>query len=98
MPTLSPTEVLEALATRQVGTIIGTSEHDTVECKSAPYRLGEDRQRIELAKDVSGLANADGGLILIGVATQRREDTREDVVRAISPFDRTLLDSEQYQQ
>jgi hypothetical protein len=98
MPTLRPDEILELLALGMFDALRGTSEHDAVECKAAPYRLQDERQRIEFAKDVSGLANANGGIILIGAATERQEMTREDVVRRVSAFERNLFDAEQYQQ
>lgn len=68
-----------------------------MECKAAPYRTGDERERIELAKDISGLANANGGLILVGVRTERAQDSREDVIRAVTAFERRLLDAAQYQ-
>ena len=98
MPTLRPDEILEVLAGGMFDALLGTSEHDAVECKAAPYRINEERERSELAKDVSGLANASGGLILIGVGTRREEATREDIIRSVSPFARNLIDVEQYHQ
>jgi hypothetical protein len=41
-------------------------ETEHLEFKAEPYRLEHELQKQELAKDVSGLANARGGAILIG--------------------------------
>jgi hypothetical protein len=44
-----------------------------LEGKSKPYLLSEEPQKWELAKDVASFANAEaGGLIVIGVRTERR--------------------------
>ena len=64
MPTLAPDRIIELLQARDFNSLRGTPEHEEVECNSAPYRLQDESQRIELAKDIAGLANADGGIIL----------------------------------
>lgn len=74
----------------------GYVEDDQVECKSAPYQLSGDDQRFELAKDVTSLANAKGGVILIGVQTEKDEELSADVVNGVSPFEKTLLNISQY--
>jgi hypothetical protein len=94
--TLAPGDIAELLIARRFDALTGTAEHEQVECKSAPYRLDDDAQRQELAKDVAGLANANGGVIVIGFRTVRNEDTREDIIRGVSPFDRMLIDTERY--
>jgi hypothetical protein len=91
MPTLTPGEILAALTAGTFAALLGTSEDDAVECKAAPYRTGDERECIELAKDISGLANANGGLILIGARTQRAQDSREDVIRAYQSSTETCL-------
>jgi predicted HTH transcriptional regulator len=49
-----------------------------IEFKGEPYRLEQDSQKFELAKDVSALANAAGGLIVIGARTQRDDQVAVD--------------------
>ena len=51
---------------------------------------------MELAKDVSALANADGGFILIGVTTEIEPTSNGEVIRRISCFAPSLLNPNQY--
>lgn len=54
-----------------------------LEAKQAPYRLEEDTQKYELAKDVAAFANSDsGGVIVIGARTRIVNGT--DVVKKIA--------------
>lgn len=77
--------------------LITAVEDDQIECKSAPYQLNEAHQKQELAKDVSGFANANGGVILIGVRTERSPMHFGDEIKEIRPFPRRLVDPNQYQ-
>lgn len=52
--------------------LVGQPEGEWLDAKRAPYRLSEESQEFELAKDVAALANADGGLIIIGMKTRNR--------------------------
>ena len=56
----------------QAQALIGTYESEWLEAKAAPYRLEEHAEAFELAKDVAALANADGGIIVIGAQTKKR--------------------------
>lgn len=58
-------EVAAILQSGDFTRLLGGLEDDHLECKSAPYNLDQEREKMELAKDVSALANADGGIILI---------------------------------
>lgn len=62
------------------GGLIGLLEGDWLEAKSQPWNLDADFGKIELAQDVSRLANGDGGVIVIGAAT-RKEDGQETIAR-----------------
>lgn len=77
--------------------LIGAVENEQLECKTAPYQLQHNYQKQELAKDVSGLANANGGLILIGVKTERNPTHFGDEIKKVHPFPQTLINPEQYQ-
>ena len=96
--TLSVVEVQTILQSGTFDRLIGTLEDEHLECKSAPYQLDQDRQKMELAKDVSGLANADGGIILIGIQTVRDPTHLGDEVRRIQCFPPGLVNRDQYQQ
>lgn len=61
--------------------LIGLVEADWLEAKSQSWNLDADFGKIELAQDVARLANAAGGVIVIGAAT-RKEDGQETIARA----------------
>ncbi|MBV9880968.1 MAG: ATP-binding protein [Gemmatirosa sp.] len=72
------------LASRELGSLIGLEEGIRFEAKrAAAYRIDSAASRYELAKDVSALANANGGMIVIGVATERAESEMLDRVSAL---------------
>ncbi len=80
-------ECFQALGEGSVGfeKLIGTPEASWIEFKSRPYRFDEHRQKIEFAKDVSAFANADGGLLLIGIQTEKEETSEQDVAQMVTP-------------
>jgi len=95
--TLSLGEVQAILYSGNFGDLIGTVEDDKIECKKSPYRLNQEREKFELAKDVSGLANARGGMILIGCRTERDPTSYGDVIHEVSPFPQGMLNPQDYQ-
>jgi hypothetical protein len=52
---------------------------------------------MECTKDVSSLVNADGGIILIGVQTERDAVHQGDIIRRVGCFARGRIDFAQYQ-
>jgi hypothetical protein len=62
--------------------LVGQPEGEWLDAKRAPYRLDEESQEFELAKDVAALANADGGLIIIGMKTRNRGEG--DTITAVN--------------
>lgn len=97
MHDLTAEEVNALLASGDFDRLIGVEEGELLECKAAPYQLEHEHQKSEFAKDVSALANAKGGIILIGVRTER-DATRPgfDEIKETRPFERTLVDPERY--
>jgi hypothetical protein len=75
----------------------GVIETQILECKSVPYRLQEVYQKQELAKDVSGMANASGGFLLLGLATVANPTRAEEEITDIRPIPSGLFDPQQYQ-
>ena len=69
-------EALAVLAGGDFEQFIGVPEGLEVEFKAEPYQIEHDSQRFELAKDVSALANAVGGVIVIGARTARDDEGR----------------------
>lgn len=80
------TDLIAALARFEPELLVGTPEGQRIEFKRAPaYRLEHDSGKWELAKDVAALANAEGGLIVIGVATMKDPVIAGDVASAVEP-------------
>lgn len=95
--TLSLVQVRTIIESGEFDALKGAVEDQTLECKNAPYQIEHSHQKQELAKDVTALANVTGGVILIGVRTER--DTAHmlgDEIKELSPFLRTQVDPERY--
>ena len=96
MPYLSPEQVIDIATRGQFDELKGAIEDHQIEAKAEPYAdtpLG----RLELAKDICGLANAGGGVIIIGARTERLEAQQQDAIREVRPFVQALVNTEQYQ-
>ena len=78
--------VREILVTGEFERLIGGIEHQDLECKLTPYRLQDASQNQELAKDISSFANASGGLLLLGVKTEKSSFHSGDEIRKLHPF------------
>src|SRR5579864_3781245 len=83
---LDTTAIRSLLATGDFDQLIDALETETLECKSVPYQLQFARQKQELAKDVSGMANANGGYILVGIRTESNPARAEERIEEITPF------------
>jgi predicted HTH transcriptional regulator len=91
-------EVLDVLATGTFDPLVGLAETIDVEFKGQPYQIADhDSQKFELAKDVSALANASGGVIVIGVQTERDNEASVDVAAELRPLALGLVDEQQYE-
>jgi hypothetical protein len=64
-------------------------ESTTLDYKAAPA-LGKDKKD-EITKDVSAMANADGGILIYGL---KEHPTRRHVVEKLDPIDRTKFSKE----
>jgi hypothetical protein len=89
-------EIDSILLSGAFAALVGCLEDDHLECKAAPYDLDVERTKMELAKDVSALANSDGGIVLIGVHTERDPTYKSDIIRRVSCFTRDLVDLGRY--
>jgi len=94
---LNAIEVDRILKSGEFDGFIGVLEGEQLEFKSAPYLLDQDAPKMELAKDVSALANASGGIIVIGVQTERNPTVQGDEARRIGRFEEELIDRDRYQ-
>ncbi len=95
MPTLTPDEVHTILRSGDFAQLVGVIETDQFEAKAEPY-ADSNLGRLELAKDVSGLANATNGLIVIGARTERFPERQVDEIVEIRPLPLGLVNAEQY--
>lgn len=96
MPIDSLEQIYNLLANGNFGALRGAVENEWLEYKGAPYQLTNESDKQELAKDVSGLANAKGGIILIGVATEINPTHRGEEITEIRPFPNSLVNIDQY--
>lgn len=77
--------------------LIGEFENDWLECKGQPYDLNREDQKLELAKDVSGLANAGGGLLILGYSTKSSVINGEDQIHEVRAFPEDRFLQKQYE-
>ena len=63
--------VRQAVSSGRLDALIGMRECLWLDAKGEPYKLGNPRDDAELAKDVVALANARGGLLIIGLETNK---------------------------
>ncbi|WP_272476968.1 AlbA family DNA-binding domain-containing protein [Baekduia alba] len=61
--------------------LLGEYEGQWLAAKSVPYRLDEVPEQLELGKDVAAMANAGGGLLVLGAVTKRRPGGGEEIVK-----------------
>lgn len=80
----------------QIQALVDASEResDVLEYKSATA-LFDNRAKDEIAKDISGLANAGGGLVVYGVSTDQNDKSMPNVIEGlhltnIETFDRVV--------
>jgi len=86
MAVANGTELIAALARYEPALLVGTPEGPRIEFKRpSAYRLEHDSGKWELAKDVAAMANVEGGLIVIGVATTKDPYVNGDVASSIAP-------------
>lgn len=76
--------------------LVGSIEDEGLECKKKPYRLVDDSQKREFAKDVSGFANGIGGILLLGVETYKNPEHSGDEIKLIHSFPQDYVDASRY--
>lgn len=86
------------LDSRQFDSLIGLEEDTWLEVKGRnPYDFTTPVGRYELAKDVSAFANADGGILIVGLATTRLSDAKIERVTAHDLCTQAEFDVVRYQ-
>lgn len=90
-------KVRDVLRSGEFAQLIGMVEDDVFEAKAQPYALQTSMQKLELAKDVVALANAGGGVIILGLRTESVAFRFGDEVKEVRSFDGTLFKVSQYE-
>jgi hypothetical protein len=93
---MSRGDLLALLDGGDLDQLVGVREDVEVEFKRQPYQLDQESEKFELAKDVSALANVDGGVIVIGVQTERSEEAPTDEAVRLRLLEPGLVDEERY--
>jgi hypothetical protein len=94
---LALADLAQIVANRDFHRLLGEIEGQFFDAKRQPYQFdaGMDAKR-EFAKDVAAFANAGGGYILVGVATEPATLRIGDEVSELRPIERMLFDSDRH--
>ena len=94
---MTPSTMADLLRAQRAELLVGQPETVWFEAKGGSYDLKTDLDAIELAKDVSALANrSEGGLLVLGLTTRKRGGI--DTVRAVRPLPIKSVDPRRFQQ
>jgi hypothetical protein len=94
---MSTQQVLDILHNGNFEDLIGTIENEVIDFKGNLYQLNSTKEKLELAKDVSAFANANGGIILMGVGTSITQEHPRETIDKIRPFGRNMINTQQYE-
>lgn len=98
MTVSSQGELFAALGRGDGEALIGTQESEWLDFKQTLYVPFDNDRKLELAKDVTALANSGGGVLVIGYRTHRDDTMAREVASELSPVRRDLVNFQQYQQ
>jgi hypothetical protein len=93
---VSVEDVTEILLKGSFEELVVSVEHGQLECKSGLYDTKSIKAKVELAKDISALANSKGGYLLIGPLTQKSPLHHGDEIASISCFAASLFQPDTY--
>lgn len=96
MAVSSQPALFEALGSASHQLIVGTTEADWIDFKSEPYRVDAARGVRDLVADVASFANGRGGVIAIGVATERGQSSSVEVATVVRGTRPELVDDARY--
>lgn len=94
MPTIK--EIKTILDSREHTKFIGLDEDLHFEAKSQPYDLDTPKDRYELAKDICGFCNSDGGYIIIGLEHEKSATRQIDIVSGLKLIRISSLEKSKY--
>jgi len=86
--------VIGTLRSAGLDAVLGLRECVWLDAKEKPYKLGHPAQDAELCKDTAALANARGGVLLIGYGTARNRG--REVLARLAPVPVESVNVEQY--
>ncbi len=96
MPVESVEALRRALEESAADRLLGTFESSWVDFKGQPYPLDTNRGAAELCKDVAALANAAGGCIVVGIATEKPDDSATERACELRPVPITMANRDQH--
>ncbi|WP_165983977.1 helix-turn-helix domain-containing protein [Streptomyces sp. YIM 98790] len=96
MASLSRSALIEALAAGRPDDLRGVAENSWLDFKRSPYDLTSEKGRFELCKDVAAFANDQGGLLVLGVGTEKKSNQALEVASDFKPFPQCRADVVQY--
>jgi hypothetical protein len=94
----TPKEVLEKLETGDFDALIGLMESEWLDAKETPYHLDTPKQKLEIAKDVTAMANASGGIIVIGFDCEKQPTTAGEQISKVNWFPISLISPDKWNQ
>jgi len=94
----SPKEVLEKLEAGDFAALVGLVESHWLDAKETPYILDTQKQKLELAKDVTAMANAAGGIIVIGYDCEKEPTTSGERICEVKEFPLKLVVPDKWSQ
>jgi hypothetical protein len=86
----------DLIATRNFSELVGKVENEWFDAKDQPYDVDENDGKREIAKDVAAFANKSGGLIIIGLRTNKSTQHFGDEVVKVRPIEQNRIDSGRY--
>jgi hypothetical protein len=89
-------DVSDMLSRGTFSELISAVEYAQFECKSGLYDTKAEKSKIELAKDISALANSSGGYLLIVPATKKNPLHQRDEVISVSEFASSAFPADTY--
>lgn len=66
---------------KDLARLIGYAENDFFDAKESFYNLANPKDKHELCKDISALANNEGGYLIIGCKTEKAETELADYIK-----------------
>jgi hypothetical protein len=93
----TPEEIRDILETGRFEEFKGALENEFFDAKSEPWDLDSERGKLDLAKDISSLANWRGGIIVIGATTAPAATYQRNEVQEIRPLPVSFTPTDRYQ-